>query len=378
MAAPQKEVIAIPRPYLDKDVQAFIAKNVSAARNVTYATAMILLVLAAASYGNTSINAKALQPNADTVFYRIDTTIRKLEDQLWAQGLQFLRERRKKLARVKCYMVVDETHEPYFGKLFKKAKRGTLTPRDRQRLRYLHRYKPAKGCTGSYKYLVFALVYGNRRRVLRIRMLRRRERYKAFIVQTLTEIRNELRYACALLDRGFYDGRFIEQLRSNGIPFIVRARISKKMKREYGFSSVWKCYRDFEIGKEKAKGDLVLGTAQKQKWAFITNLELEDWREIRELYRKRWNIENIFKATDGIQLRMETSNPTMKLFGACLSFLLYNAWQRRNRRRELPLLDFVRQLLERIFARIAKTIQRYRDKLRLNIPFWDRIAASPC
>ena len=73
---------------IDKYVNSFTAKNLSAAANVTYTTAMIVMVLVAASYGGHSVNSKALQPNADTVFYRIDTTIRKLERQFWEQGLQ--------------------------------------------------------------------------------------------------------------------------------------------------------------------------------------------------------------------------------------------------------------------------------------------------
>src|SRR3989338_656158 len=84
---------------------------------------MIIMVLVAASYGGHSINSKALQPNADTVFYRIDTTVRKLEQQLWKQGLQFLRERMRKLSKVKCYIIVDETHDSYTGRLLKKEKK---------------------------------------------------------------------------------------------------------------------------------------------------------------------------------------------------------------------------------------------------------------
>ena len=53
---------------------------------------------------------------------------------------------------------------------------------------------------------------------------------------------------------------------------------------------------------------------KKTKWAFITNMEFKNWYEVKELYRKRWNIENIFKATDGIQLKAQTNSPTTRLF----------------------------------------------------------------
>ncbi|MBI2647692.1 hypothetical protein HYW99_04390 [Candidatus Woesearchaeota archaeon] len=56
---------------IDKYVISFTSKNISTAKNVTFTVSMIVMVLIAASYGNHSINSKAIEPNADTVFYRI-------------------------------------------------------------------------------------------------------------------------------------------------------------------------------------------------------------------------------------------------------------------------------------------------------------------
>jgi len=341
---------------------------------------MILMVLVAASYGCHSVNSKAISPDADTVFYRIDTSITVLKNQLWKQGLQFLREKKRKLAKVKSYIIVDETYESYTGKLRKKEKKhkGLLTKEEKKILKYIHKYKPEKGDTGSYKYLVFAIVYGNKRRVLRVKAVKRKENCDSFIIKTLLHLKTEVSYECVLFDRGFYDGLFIEKLKMNKIRFIVRARISDYMKKIFGFYQVWKCYRDFGIGEHKIKGDLVLGTdfkdGKRTKWAFITNMEFDNWYKVRDLYRKRWNIENVFKATDGIQLRAQTNNPTTRLFCVCLSFLFYNAWQGKNKRGTL--LNFVMNVLETIFELIVKTVGFYRDKLKINIPFWDRIVSS--
>ena len=80
---------------IDKHAISFAAKNISKADNTKYTVAMILMVLVAASYGCHSVNSKAISPDADTVFYRINTSIRALEDQFWKQSLQFLREKRR-------------------------------------------------------------------------------------------------------------------------------------------------------------------------------------------------------------------------------------------------------------------------------------------
>jgi hypothetical protein len=360
----------------------FTSKNVSEAKNTIYTTAMIMLVLLAASYGGHSINSKAIQPNADTVFYRVDTTIRSMENQFWNQALQFLREKKKKLKKLKCYVVVDETYDSYTGRLLSKARKfiEKLTKKDIFALRFIHKYKAKKGDTGSYKYLVFALVYGNKRRVLRVKALKSKEEYKSFIIKTLVELKKEVYYECALFDRGFYDGLFVKELKSNNIPFILRAKISKAMKKEYGFYREWECYRDYEIGEHKVKGDLILGIdylqGKRAKWAFITNLEFGDWYETRQVYRKRWNIENIFKATDGIQLRVQTSDPVARLFSVCLSFLFYNAWQTKNKRKDKTLIWFIVKTIEHIFDYIVRTAGFYRDKLKINFPFWDKIISS--
>ena len=374
---PHSDMVRHP---IDKYAISFAAKNISKANNTTYTIAMILMVLVAASYGCHSVNSKAISPDADTVFYRIDTSIRILEIQFWKQGLQFLREKKKKLCKVKCYIIVDETYDSYTGKLLRKEKKAKekLTVEEKKNLKYIHNYKPEKGDTGSYKYLVFAIVYGNKRRVLRVKAVKKKENCKNFIIKTLQDLKKEVSYECVMFDRGFYDGLFIEELKKNKIPFIVRAKISDYMKKIFGFYIEWKCYRDFEIGEHKVKGNLVLGVdfkdGKRAKWAFITNLQFENWREVREVYKKRWNIEIIFKATDGIQLRAQTNNPATRLFCVCLSFLFYNAWQNKNRRGTL--LNYILNALESIFDLIVKTVQFYRDKLKINIPFWDMIISS--
>jgi hypothetical protein len=372
--------VDMSRKPIDKYAISFATKNISEADNTKYSLAMVLMVLVAASYGCQSINSKAISPNADTVFYRISASIGGLESQFWKQSLHFLRDKKKKLGKAKCYIIVDETYESYTGKLLRKEKkfRETLTGEEKDQLRYIHKYKPKKGDTGSYKYLVFAVLYGKRRRVIRIKSLKRNEDYSGFIVKTLHDLRKELVYECTLFDRGFYSGSLISELKRNEIPFIVRARISKSMKKIFGFYLKWKSYEDFEIGESKTKANLVLGIdfaeGKRAKWAFITNLEFKNWREVRELYRKRWNIENIFKATDGIHLKAQTSNPATRLFCVCISFLFYNAWQ--NKKKRGTLLNFVMNALESIFDLIVKTVQFYRDRLKLNIPFWEKIICS--
>ena len=356
----------VTTPQFGRELREFAYKNISKAANAVYSVTMVLLVLVAAAHNGHSVTSVANAPNEDTVFYRINTSVRLMQNQVWRQGLYFLRRKRKKLAQVKCYLTVDETYESYTGNLHKRP-RDELTPQERTTRQYIHEYKVKRGDRGSFKYLVFALVYGKKRRVLRVKALKHKESYWLFVAKTLAELYVEVQYECALLDRGFYVAELVDQLRQDGVPYIIRARLCDTMRSFYGITFTWKAW-EYKVA-EWAETTLVLGRDPSgSPWGFLTNLEPGSWREVRSLYRKRWNIENIFKATDGIQLKVHTGNHVTRMFSVCLSFLLYNVWQNRNKRPTL--LQHVKQCLEWLFEKIRKVLH-YRDRLKLNILFWD-------
>lgn len=354
---------------IDKNVNEFAHKNLSEKKNSVFSISMILLVLISAATNNHSIHSEAKAPNDDSVFYRIQTTIRQMEEQLWQQGLSFLRRKKEKLRRTKCYITIDETYDSYTGKHHKKDSKK-LTKEQKEIQEYIHKYKPKKGDTGSFKYLVFALVYGNKRRVLRVKALKKKEKYKHFIVVTLKKLANEVSFECALLDRGFYDAQLINDLQRANIPFIIRAKISKKMKKIFGVYRTWKSYDYLVSG--WANTTLILGKdLRNRQWGFVSNMIFRNLEDVRFVYKKRWNIENIFKATDGIQLRVATANHITRMFAVCLSFLVYNAWQNKNKRPTL--LDFIKEIFS-IILRIIKRIPRCMEIFRINHPLWDFIA----
>ena len=308
---------------IDKNVEAFAHKNISEKKNATFSIAIILLVLISAATNNHSVHSEAKSPNDDSIFYRIETSIRQIEKKFWQQSLAFLRRKREKLRKTKCYITIDETYDSYTGKHHKKDPKK-LTKEEKEIQRYVHNYKPKNGDTGSFKYLVIALFYGNKRRVLRVKALKRKEKYKDFIVETLKEISKEIPFECALFDRGFYDAKLIDNLQKEKIPFIIRARLCDEMKKIFGIYRKWKSYQYAVSG--WAKTNLILGKDNKNKnWGFVTNMHFAKIENIRFVYKKRWNIENIFKATDGIQLRVATANHITRIFAVCLSFLVYNA-----------------------------------------------------
>jgi hypothetical protein len=353
---------------IDKDVQSFAHKNISIAKNTTFSIAMILLVLVSAAQNGHSVNSEANRPDGDTIFYRLSPSLNSMQIQFWNQSICFLRRKKAKLSKTKCYITVDETHDSYTGNLLKKETKD-LTPQEKTIRSYIHKYKPKRGDRGSFKYLVFALVYGKKKRVLWVKALRKKEEYWSIVSTKLKELYKEVKYECALLDRGFYVADLVDQLTEDNTPFVIRSQISDYMKVILGIYREWKSY-DYKIA-ERAETTLILGRDFRSfKWAFVTNVQFENLEDVRFVYKKRWNIENIFKATDGIQLRAATSNHRTKMFAVCLSFLIYNAWQNKNKRPTL--LDFMKEIFVTLFRTIISTCP-YRDKFKLNLPLWEFI-----
>lgn len=352
--------------HINKDIKNFGIKNISENKNVFYNITVIILVLLAASQ-QSSINERANSPNADTIFYRINgTTIRSMQDSFWQTNRAFLRQYKKKLSKCKCFISVDETYDSYSGNLHKKPI-TTLTKKQRIIREYIHKYRVKRGDTGSFKYLVFALTYGKKRRVLYVKPIKRKESYWKFTAKMLKKIQKELDFECALLDRGFYNSEIVNELNKHNIPFIIRARLDDTKKKIYGIFAKWRKY-DYNIAK-KANTNLILGLDGKsRRWAFITNIK--DWKKCKSYYKKRWDIENIFKATDGIQIRCATSNHKTRMFCVCLSFLIYNAWQKKNKKPTLKI--FLKKIVDFLIKKVLK-ISKYFNRLSLEINAWDLI-----
>jgi hypothetical protein len=353
-------------PKIQAELKAFAHKNISAAPNAQFSIFVILLMLSSAAQHRESIYSVSSSPDADTVLYRIDTTLRQLHLQFWKQGLDFVRKNKSSLRRKKCYVLIDETYDSYTGNIHQKPKEK-LSEKQRKILPYIHGYKPKNGDTGSFKYLVFALVYGNTRRVIRVKAIRRHESYLAFIVQTLDILSREIHFDCAIMDRGFYVANVVNLLEQKKIPYLIRARIYDNTRRMYGIYSEWKSY-DFLLG-GWAKTTLVLGKDMyNTEWGFLTNLKMKKLTLLLPIYKKRWSIENIFKATDGVQLRVATADPVKRLFAVCISFILYNLWQEG--KKKYSLLSFLKRIIILVIEQLKKVLI-HRDKLKVNHPFWN-------
>ena len=61
-------------------------------------------------------------------------------------------------------------------------------------------------------------------------------------------------------------------------------------------------------------------------WVFATNLFLDDIEKYAEVYRKRWNIETMFRVHDEARIKTKSKNSVIRLFYFIIGMLLVLLW----------------------------------------------------
>lgn len=349
--------------HIEKEVKQFLNKSVSPRHhNTTYSVLSIAAVLCLAAWAGHSITDVAGAPSSDTIFYWMESSIERLDAIFRHFVEKVLRQNPGYWRRHTPYLLIDETHESYTGKLLKKKWK---TKKEKELCKYIHAYKPKKGNTGSYKFLTFALIGPTNKLVVRsIPVLaddgqkhsdgkRHGEDTTPYIIETLLWIRRYVKFRLAIFDRGFYNQKLIRELNRNNIPYLIRAEICKSMREiMLGMSTKWmplKYYVGETAYNKGEKTTLVLGKDRSGPWALITNrLPEQAWR-LRHYYRKRWNIENIFQVCDGINIHTNSTEIEKKLLCFLVSSLIYNIWQHSKERiKGFTLRRFTAEMINRI------------------------------
>ena len=264
-----------------------------------------------------SIKETAHKPDNDSVFKRPEQAtldlIRKAFEihvrDLFSKTGDFFK-------RGKVILAFDETYEEYFGK-FKNA--------------WIWGYKPKKGSTGCFKFLVLSIVKNKRRYVLGAVPVYIGYNKEETVMEMLKFAEQFVKIKAVLFDRGFYSAKVVKELESRKVGYVILVPKNKKTKKyleQKGttFEHVMKTrdkYNKYEL-KLKVK---VARNVYEYDWIILTNLDYRNTTQLVNLYKKRWNIENIFKITDKIRLRTNSTNIVFKTLLFVIALLLYNLWQ---------------------------------------------------
>jgi putative transposase len=281
--------------------------------------ALILFAAKCKDYVETISKVMKDLPNVDTLFLNLkpNNTLEDLEDALTDFVTPLVMPLKSKLPHRKFTIAIDITYQPYYGK----------DPNA-----WIHRYKPVKGSTGCYKFIVVSIVSYSRKFILIALPVQVISKPMAWYAERLLNfILPLLPVEHVLMDRGFYDFKLMDRLRKKGLKFIIMTpkkegyqAIMEQGNGVYHYSST------FPDGKTKKEISFYLAVVLDYKgydWLFATNTKLEDVKSYVHIYKTRWGIETTFRVQDEVEIKSKSKDMRVRYFLFIVETLIYNLWQ---------------------------------------------------
>ena len=164
-----------------------------------------------------------------------------------------------------------------------------------------------------------------------------------------------IKIKAVLFDKGFYSAKIVKELESKKIGYVILVPKNKKYLEQKGntFEHIMKTRDKYNkyVLKLKIK---VARNVYEHDWMILTNLDYRNTTQLVNLYRKRWNIENIFRITDKIRIRTNSTEIVAKTLLFVIALLLYNLWQWfRQEIKGITLRRFLKSVLESVESSIA-------------------------
>ena len=251
-------------------------------------------------------------PDADTLHYRIerDTTVETLREGF----LELTRRQMKKLHGKRALVIIDYTHEAFFGKA---------------KSEWVHGYKPARGSRGCFKLLGLSVVVGDQRFFLYAKPVNLIADEALEILQMLAYVEElGIRMRMVLIDRGFAASREnLAVLQDSGVKYLGLYPKYPHIKRIIG--SMQRSYKNCAFRIRGLPTRLVIGKVNEEfAWVFVTNLPRREFLTYLRLYKKRWNIETGFRVHDEAQIKTKSTDIRVRFFLFLVALVLYNAWKK--------------------------------------------------
>lgn len=206
------------------------------------------------------------------------------------------------------------------------------------------------GATGSFCFLVISLCCCRIRIPIAVKMMAVGEPYKPWLEPQLERLLKLVPRATILADRGFGRVWFLDMLENLKAKYVVRVPLRKKENKNKVAAGATR-FQYWMTEKESKKKVLltvhVAKDAQKRKYFLSSNIENKTPKQLLTTYLNRWDIENIFKDTDRVELPTSSRNPLMRLFSVILSFLLFTFWQveKLSAHTSLSLRKFIKKIV---------------------------------
>lgn len=290
----------------------------------------VILAISEASKENTYVE-NVMGSIADSLHWNIN---KNYAETISIDFFRFAREliRKQRFGCVK--LVADITEENFYGKT------SSL---------YIHGWTGEKGIVGKFRFLVVAALFRNQMIPFYISILPVGA-FKAEYLGKAIDYANSIgiKSSCLLLDRGFYSGDIIDTLQMQKMSYLIF--VPKKPVFKHMLESLENNYTiEYEIKYSKNKSTykaetniVLIKNYNEYDWVFASNIFLQDARKYVSLYKKRWNIETMFRVQDEAKIKTKSINPVIRMFYFTISMLLVLTWNLYHKT-EITFKGFVRE-----------------------------------
>lgn len=198
---------------------------------------------------------------------------------------------------------------------------------------HIHPWTGKDGVEGKFHYLIVGILFRNKIIPFYAIILRVGCSKAELIGKAISYCHTlGLRIGKILLDRGFYSGEVIDEIKIrkvNYLIFVPKKSLFKCMLEGTNKSVVIEHEISYNknFTRNKVQTDIALiKDVLGYDWVFATDLCLKDIEKYVEVYRKRWNIETMFRVHDEARIKTKSKEPVIRLFYFILGMLLVLLW----------------------------------------------------
>lgn len=237
-------------------------------------------------------------------------------------GEAFVVESLKKLKRLRfgvVEVVADITEEDFYGECC-----GL----------YIHPWTGEKGVVGKFRFFVAGIKFRNQFLPFYVVILPVGS-FKAEVLGDAVSMLNKagIKVSRILLDRGFYSGDVIDTLDLEGVNYLIFVPKKKLYKHMLESAPEKGCVIRHEIKYTKNKSGnraqtnlaLVKNTCGYD-WIFATNILLDKTAKYVGIYKRRWNIETMFRVQDEAKIKTKSTKTINRIFYFTISLYILLIW----------------------------------------------------
>lgn len=258
-------------------------------------------------------------PNVDTLFANLKprNTLDDLEDVFKGFVAPLVKLARSKLPCRKYTIAIDITYQPYYG---------------REPNGWVHPYKPVKGATGCYEFIVVSIVsYSRRFILLALPVPAVSKPLDCYVERLLGYVQGLLPVGMVLLDRGFYNFKVIDLLQRRRLRYLILVPKKEEYQEIIGRGDgIYHYTSTFSEGKTMKRIGFNLAVVrdyQGYDWLFATNTKLKEPRSYVHVYKARWGIETAFRVQDEVEVKTKSKDMRVRYFLFLFEALIYDLWQ---------------------------------------------------